>query len=273
MRARERVGIAVAALLAAAGLALPSGPAAAASGYCAGSGVNVVVDFGNLGGVTKACGQGSTAAAVFKSAGFTLRGTPRMSGDFVCTVNGRPTDGQCTATDAYWALFLSTASGGWKYASLGAGSQPVQDGQTVAFAWQHTSGKSLPRATPAVSAQAPTATPSRAASKDRKGDKGRADTSSSTAPTPTPTASPSSQTSPSPSASAKKKRHHAAAATGASPSPSADAGTAYSSTLAADKDDDSGGGLPWWVPAGIVVLLGAGGGTVAWRRSHAGKVS
>jgi len=271
MRARHLLGTVAALVVVMAGIALPSGAASAANGYCTGAGVNVVVDFGDLGGVSKACGQGSTAAAVFRSAGFSLRGTPRMSADFVCTVNGKPADGQCTATDAYWGLFLGTAAGGWKYASLGASSQSVEEGGTVAFAWQHTKGKSLPRATPAR--VRPSATPTPAVKKGHARS-GKKDAAPSAAPS--PTAAASAAPSPTPTAKPRKRRHHAAVATSPSPSASADAGEAHTGTLSVDNDNDDdsdGGGVPWWIPAGIVVLLGAGGGAVAWRRSRAGTVS
>jgi hypothetical protein len=37
-----------------------------------------------------------------------------------------------------------------------------------------------------------------------------------------------------------------------------------------DASDDGGSAAPFVVGAGIIVLLGAGAGATAWRRSHRG---
>lgn len=269
-----------------AGVGFAPAPATAASGYCTGDGADVVVDYGALGGgVAKGCGSPGKAASVFGSAGFALSYNARMGGGFVCTVNDKPADHQCTATNSYWALYIAKPGGRWVYASLGADSQPVEDGQTIAFAWQSTDSKRTPGVAPAparAAAPSPSAAPGGHATKSggphhtadsspgprHAGESPTAGTSASSS------AGISASASPSPSASPKKKHHDGAAAAIPSASTSADASGAYSSTLSVDKDDDSGGGgLPWWVPAGIVVLLGAGGGAVAWRRSRTSTVS
>lgn len=249
--------------------------ATAAGGYCTGSGVNVVIDFGALGGgVQKGCGHGSTAAAAIGSAGFKLGYNPRMGTGFVCTVAGRdgtpkPTDGNCAQTNAYWGLFIAKAGGSWTYANLGADSQPVSDGQTASFAWQSSTSRRNPGVAPAAKAPAasPKATPTHKAS-------GHA---AKPAPTKAATAVPSASASPTPTASTHAKPHHrtsaaaaptasAAATPSASPDSTAD-GSMLSQTAART---DSGGGLPWWIPAGVVVLLVGGGGVAVWLRRTRG---
>src|SRR6478736_651430 len=153
---RRTAQLLVAALAVAAGLVLPSAPANADT--CAGGdGVSVVVDFHELGGgVRTACvadGGGHTASALFSSAGFELSYVQRQPG-FVCRVSGLPADDPCVSTppsDAYWGLYWSDGSSdSWSYASLGAGSQAVPDGGSVAFSWTGRSGRVPPGVAPAV---------------------------------------------------------------------------------------------------------------------------
>jgi hypothetical protein len=244
--------------------------ATAAGGYCTGSGVNVVVDFGALGGgVQKGCGHGSTAAAAIESAGFKLGYNPRMGAGFVCTVDGKPADGNCAQTNAYWGLFIAKAGGSWTYANLGADSQPVTDGQTASFAWQSSASRRKPGVAPAAKAPAASAKPT--PTHETSGHAAKP------APTKAATAAPPASASPTPAASTRAKPHHRASAAAAptasasvTPSASPDS-TAEGSTLSQTAaKTDSGGGLPWWIPAGVVVLLVGGGGTAMWLRRSRG---
>lgn len=122
--------------------------AANTDSFCTGTGVNVVVDFGAMGGVKKGCGQGKTALAAFQSAGFTMGTKSSSYGPFVCTVNALPADKKCDGKPSYWGLYVGKGTG-WGYASLGVSTQPVSDGQTVALAWQTSSKSTDPSVPPA----------------------------------------------------------------------------------------------------------------------------
>lgn len=117
--------------------------------FCTGTGVNVVVDFGSMGGVKKGCGQGKTAQAVIESAGFKLGTKASSYGAFACTVNGLPADKKCDGKPTYWGLFVGKAGKGWGYASLGIGTQPATNGGTIALAWQTSAKTSYPSVQPA----------------------------------------------------------------------------------------------------------------------------
>ncbi len=154
-RLAARLAALVAAVLtAAAGLVgLSSAPAAAA--LCSGGGVNVVVDFNQLGGgVQKGCdprGANRKASDVFPAAGFGLTYASRQPG-FVCRVKGTPKSDPCAnaaPADAYWALYWSDGkSGSWSYSSTGVSGLKVPSGGFVAFSWQNSKAKSPPSASP-----------------------------------------------------------------------------------------------------------------------------
>jgi hypothetical protein len=160
------------ALVAAAGLVgLSSGPAAAA--LCSGSGVNVVVDFNDLGGgVQKGCdpgGAGRSGDKVFPAAGFGLTYAQREPG-FVCRVRNAPQSAQCvnaSPTNAYWGLYWSDGkSGKWTYSSSGVGGTSVPNGGFLAFSWQNGGSADPPGAAPVNSTPAPaTKGPSKTATK------------------------------------------------------------------------------------------------------------
>ncbi len=53
------------------------------------------------------------------------------------------------------------------------------------------------------------------------------------------------------------------------PSPaSAAPATSENDTTSSSDGDGDGGGIPWWIPAGVVVVLAGAGGAVALRRSR-----
>lgn len=256
--------------LAVAGLSLAAGPATAAGGYCTASGVNVVVDFGALGGgVQKGCGSGSVASDAFQSAGFPLTTlhTGGMNG-FVCTVSGKPGAGQggCSGAggDGYWALFVANSSGGWTYANLGPYSQPVSSGQSVAFAWQAPgSSQRAPATTPASAIAKPTPTPTKTHVAPKP----------TMQPTPSPSASLAAAAKPSASPTAKHHKHPHATVTqtpNAMPTASATPAESMGSVAATTHPAKSNSGLPWWIPVGVVVVLVVGAGGAWWRKRARG---
>lgn len=259
-----------------AGVTITVAPANAAGGYCTGPGVNVVIDYGQLGGGTaKGCGHitpnQNTAAIAIGSAGFRLEEiqTGGMIG-FVCTIDGQPSNRACSGAngDGYWGLFWANPGGSWVYASYGANALTVSNGETVSFAWQAPgSGTRNPGASPAPVLKRVTPTPSvtrsttppaskSTTSRTQVGGKAAAPTRTSASAKPSASASPSAKASPTPSAS---------------PSPSASSTATYSLLPAtAPVSTKPSSGLPWWVPAGVVALLvvAAGG---AWWRKRAGS--
>ena len=269
-------------LLAVAGAGLIPAPATAA-GYCAGSGVNVVVDFGAIGGATeKGCGSGSTAADVFRSAGVDLKRDAQYQG-VVCKVENLPTDANCAtmpAGNAYWGLYWSDGtSGHWVYSSVGVDGLKVPSGGFVAFAWQSSTSQRTPSADPTNPRPAPTVSgsPTKAPTKKATSSVPKVSTtpraanssggSSATAPA---SASASASPSATPTATASGSAP-AAVATTAQPTPSATPSSASAAgpveTQSAATDGD---GLPWWVPVLVLLALVIGGGTAWWMRRRPG---
>jgi hypothetical protein len=260
-------------LAAAAGVVLPS-PAEA--GTCASAdGVSVVVDFHELsGGVQTACvsdGGGSTAAALFDAAGFSVDRVQRQQG-FVCRVSGKPATDPCVNTppaDAYWGLWWSDGtSGQWTYATRGVDSQT--------FSWNGSTSRSAPGVSPARHPAPPAPTPSSTPkpkpstqpSNTPKPTKNPARPTPST-PGPTSSASPSASVSDSPSAvettpsGAVGKPTKSPGGVDGEMLPESDAPAPESLPAASEPADASGGGLPTWVGPVVVVLLFAAGGAVA----------
>jgi len=280
-------------LVAAAGLALPAGPASAAT-CSSGAGVSVVVDFHELGGGAQtACvaGGGSmSGTALFGAAGFALREVQRQSG-FVCQIDGLPANNACVNTppaDAYWGLWWSDGkSGQWTYATSAAGGLTVPDGGYVAFSWSGSAARSTPGVAPAAHAT-PTPTPTPTSTSSSKPTKKPSPTptkqpptkkpssSASSSPsgvlsgTPSDAESPTTSTSSKPSASPTKQQSGKAGQPTKPPggvdgdmlpqstTPSTDAAPA-----AAEPAEPSDGGLPTWVGPVVVVVLFAAGGAVA----------
>ena len=310
VRSMRALGAAAATLLVAAAVAvLPASPAQAA--LCSGSGTNVVVSFGAIGGGTQTgCGTGDTAAQVSTSAGFPLSYAARQPG-FVCRVKGVPTSDPCVNTspaDAYWGLFWSDGkSATWHYSTLGATAVRVPAGGSVGWAWQDGGARDLPAMAPPVVAKEPAPAPERKPTPKPR---------PPAAPKPSSPAQPGPSAEPAPrsdgagraptdeaaptvaagqeqqdkadraqqraqkQAQGQAQKEAASAAPSATPSASTAPLAEESTGATPDVDDDtvptassgdadSPGGLPWWVPVGLVVVLGAGA-VVAVRRRQVG---
>jgi hypothetical protein len=278
-------------LTAAAGLALPAGPAAAAA-CSSGDGVTVVVDFNELGGglqqVCDPSGGGDTAATLFTGNGFPLTYAQRQPG-YVCRVSGVPASDPCVNTspaDAYWGLWWSDGeSGSWTYSSLGAGSLRIPEGGYVAFAWDQSDGSvapgSTPTAHPAEPTPTPTPSPSPAASPTPGGGSGSSGggsdpaapaTSSAAGPAASPSATPSAAatataptsptTKPSRTPSARASASAPTEAGSPAPGPAADQAVAPSTAEPASDDD----GLPVWVAPTLIGLVFVAAGAAYWLR-------
>jgi hypothetical protein len=301
-------GLVAVALAAAAGLVGLSSPPASAA-LCSGKGVNVVVDFNGLGGgVQKGCapsGANKPGNQVFPAAGFGLTYARNQPG-FVCRVKGSPSNDPCVNTspaNAYWGLYWSDGkSGTWKYSSTGVGSVKVASGGFLAFSWQNGGADDAPSATPRNAQPAPTKAPTKSATKappkDSGGGQGSGQgggtkaTTAPKAPEPTEPATksatkaaasatpiPARSRSPKSSASAKASASASASAT-ASPSAASstaaeDASPAVTSTEPTSSDfasTEEDGGLPAWVPIGVLVVLGGAAGAAVWWRKRTGAV-
>lgn len=265
-------------------------PAPASAAYCSTTGINVVVDYGSLGGgVRTGCfntGSRKTADAVFPAAGFPLEYVQNFPGA-VCRVTGVPSSAGCVdmpPPDAYWGLF-EAHGGGWIYSTSGVGGVRLDPGDSVAFVWQDGGTRDDPAVQPgphsfatAKPSPSPTKTPTKTAT---------ASTSTKTSTKPRATAAsaaPSTTAAPSASAAASARASatasaSASAATPAAPATTTDASPGAGPTSAAAAGPlesrpvahrDSGG-LPWFVPAGVLVLLAGGaGGATWWRRRTTG---
>ena len=288
--ARRLTGLAVATLVAAAGLIGLSGASASATS-CTTSGITAVVDYndGAGGGTQSSCDPTSgsaNAARVFGDVSVQMQRNPDNS---VCTVNGKPADTQCGRLgNQYWSLWWTDGtSGKWVYSQSGVDGLDVPKNGAVAWAWQGASGRRQPAvAAPVVkAAPKPTPTPTPKATKKatHKPTKTRASkaaaalaatasqaAASASAAAATPTASAS--ISPSAASAAPVSATPSASASVAPPTPStgsSPAAEASADTRLTSADPDTGG-LPLWVPAAVVVALGAATGAVLWRRRTTG---
>lgn len=283
--------LAAAALVAAAAVvALPVGPVAAS--YCSSGGVGVLVDATAMGaGSQQECGPGPKASNAFKD-DFTLTGY-RGDPAYVCQIDGLPTDGDCRQTDAYWALFVSRDGGAWTYATQGAYSLDVADGDSVAFVWQDSASRRVPGTAPAPPAPSsaptqasPTGQPSSAPTR-RPGSQptrqpSRTPTTRPPAPTSTPTADPTSSATPTTSPTAKPGKRPGQRdekdVTSLTPSPTAPSATPSGTPTAKPSDeptlspaadeptDAEEGGLPAWFALAALALVAGGTGAVLVRR-------
>jgi hypothetical protein len=261
-------------VLAVVGAGLVPAPATAA-GLCSGSGVSVVVDFGALGGgIRTGCDAtgNRNAAKAFADTGHPLTYAQRQPG-FVCRVDGAPASDPCVNTspaDAYWGLYWSDGTSGWKYSTLGVGSLTVPAGGSVAFSWQDGGTADPPGARPASSAPSPgpspvsTPRPTRTPTTAKPGSSshaGAAKPSAAVTPSATGSATASASASPSPGGSSTP----IASPSGSATTPTGTATPVAAAPVGARLDDSApDGGLPWWLPVGL--LLGLGGvGAVVWR--------
>ena len=277
---RHVVRLAAAALVAAAAVVVAPSAQAATCGTS--SGVSVVVDFHQLGGLQTACdagGAGSYAAAQFTDVGHTL--TYVQNEPFVCQVDGAPST-QCVRTppaNAYWSLWWSDGtSGTWNYASVGVGALKVPAGGYVALSWQKGTAQVKPGVaptshTPSSPTSHPTSAPPRPPSSAPTSKPTAKPTSSATSSAPATT----STGAPSPSGSTASK-HPSRPHSDASPTPSATAThsdaplpTSESAQPPSTSAPSSDSGLPGWVaPLLVAALFVAAGAVAVVRRKRAG---
>lgn len=248
--------------------------------------VTVVVDFTDLGGgiVTRCVGWPvSTGYQALTKAGFSVVQPVRSPG-FVCRINGQPTSAteKCIdtpPTSAYWAYWYAPNHGSWSYSTTGAWShQPIKGGYE---GWAFEKGRSTavpPRVSPSHSVLAPPAPSSTPAShppattKPPTSAKSQPGTASARAPRASSHATTGTSTK-----KAHKRRKAPQAdnpttgeeVTSSAPTKAA-AGDKVTSTASETAQHDSSSPLATIAGAGLVALLAAAGGFVAWRRRAGG---
>lgn len=163
------------------------------------SGVWVIVDFGELGGISTQCAtKFDTGTAALKSAGF----TPTLENSMLVKLDGKPT--KPDIYKSYWSYWQATrADDGsyseWKYSDLGANSYHPTKGNAEGWRYQALAdGKVHPDATPPsapVATPEPTSKPSETAKPSPKPTVTKTPTSTSSA-TPSATDSPSASAAP-----------------------------------------------------------------------------
>lgn len=144
-RLRGAVALATWLVATAAALSVSASPTWADTDGAGCAGVTVVVDPNELGGSpqVECVAEPGGAAALFVAAGFPLEYQPQLQ-DFVCKVDGLPTDGSCTDGDSYWSLWWARPDGEWVYSTLGVGSLEVPAGGSLGFAWHQGKGDAAP---------------------------------------------------------------------------------------------------------------------------------
>jgi hypothetical protein len=243
-------------------------PSSASAAYCSATGINVLVDYGSLGaGERTACMSTTsrkTADVVFPAAGFVLTYVTGFPGA-VCKVAGAPDSAGCTQmppANAYWGLYESHG-GGWLYSSSGVGGVRLDPGDSVAFVWQDGGTVDKPGAAPGPHSFPGTTKTTAPTAKETPRVTAKA--------APKPAAGVTASATPAPSTSAS-----AATAT-ASPTSSASSTPSEAVTVAPATNPEAAGepaevkrasapasadGLPWWVPVGLLLVLGTASAVV-----------
>ena len=244
------------------------------------SGVWVIVDFGELGGITTKCAtKFDTGTAALKSAGF----TPTLESGMIVKLDGKPS--KPDIYKAYWSYWQATRSADgsfseWKYSDLGANSYHPTKGNAEGWRYQALAdGKVKPGATPPsapVVTPEPTSKPSETAKPSPKPTATKTVTKSPTAtatvtktpsPTATPTATLTGSATDSPSASATPTTP---SATPGEPTgwPSAGPGQPEGTVNSPIAPAPSGTPVGALVAGGLVLAGGAGVGAWWWLKGR-----
>lgn len=129
--------------------------AVTSNGAC--EGVRVVVDFASLEAEPVdecvAAGAPITALQALREAGLEFTGSDTAGENFVCRVEGRPSETEQVQTEtqgpdvqtceqyglswAFWSVFVETGSG-WTPANEGIATQKVKPGESLGLVWQLT---------------------------------------------------------------------------------------------------------------------------------------
>jgi len=127
------------------------------------------------------------------------------AGKAVCQIDGEPAQypSTCwTASNAYWAMFVSRAGGSWVTSSLGISSQTFRDGDAEGFRYEGQSDSSVPPSphgvcpAPSTPTPAPAPAPATTPAPIKSGATAQAGRPTSTPPSRTPAPSPTAASSP-----------------------------------------------------------------------------
>jgi hypothetical protein len=250
-------------------------------------------------------GQGFSGLDALDAAGFSVTGTQRWGMQFVCRIQGRPTAredlaipgddsyhedcGDTPPEAAYWGYWYASNGGSWRYSSISAASRTTIRGGFEGWSFHlGSSSAKPPPIAPRHAVSAPTSSPPPSAPGGQHSHGGQSAPSSppSSSATSSPTAAAPTTADPSALASGQPRhRRHPGSDTDAParsttepPGKTAPADTArqadgpqvVTAVPQQPAGDDGGSARPFLVGAGVLVLLGAGAGTTAWRRSHRG---
>jgi hypothetical protein len=264
--------------------------AAQASGACTDSaGVTVVVDYTDLGGgivIRCAAWPIGTGYEALNKAGFSVT-QPSHSPGFVCRIDGQPSAAtepcvNTPPTSAYWGYWYAPNHGSWTYSTTGAwGRQPIKGGYE---GWAFEKGRSkavAPRVAPSHPVPAPPppsrtptshppATPSPSSSTGPANGSTRAKIASTGTQPTTETATTGPKQKQHKSRETQQVGNPTGEEISTPPTARANASDQVSSTAAHEPQQDSGSPVATIVGAGIVAVLAALGGFVAWRRRTGG---
>ncbi|MGC4152858.1 MAG: hypothetical protein QM628_07230 [Propionicimonas sp.] len=241
------------------------------------SGVWVVVDYGDLGGISTECATDfGTGTKALKSAGF----SPTLDNGMIVKIDGKPD--KPDIQKSYWSYWHAEQKadgsfGAWEYSNKGAGSYKPTKGNAEGWRYQDLAdGKVKPGAKPPAAEPKPTPKPSETAKpkpSETAKPKPSPKPSETVKPTPsrTPSASPTTSPSPSGSPSATPTPTEIPSASpipsdttspAATPTPEPPS-EAPPSAEPAPSMPDSGSPVAAIV-AGIVVVGGGGGAGLWW---------
>jgi hypothetical protein len=270
--------VAVAGLVVAGGLTLPSGTAQAAA--CSGtSGVTVVIDYGSSSSTLCAADDSSAMKVLQKVA--TVVSPVQYPGTVVCKINGVPSTQTCQRmppASAYWAFFHAPRGGSWAYSSSGVADYNPAPGSVIGFAFGSGAAPSSapPPATASTPEPSPKPSPSSSSSKPPATKPkpavttpAKAGSSSTSGSTPAAGTGGTSGSSASASPGATSSTTTPGATTSTTPpgtSSSPDSTGAGESTSAASTTHDSGTPMTLLAGLGLVGLVGAGAAYLALRR-------
>lgn len=247
---------------------LAEAPAAHAAVCSPGSGVSVIVDFGQLGSVKSGCAAGSPATGLkaLSGAGFGYSYVPGQTG-MICRIDSLPDP--CPGTppvDKYWSYWIADRGGSWTYSSKGAGNRTPPPGSVDGWAF----GAGNPPA------QAPPAKGSSGGGGDNGGGDSGSGTGGGTGDGGGSGKSGKSKSA-EPGATSKAKGDKSSDDKDSTSGPGSDPGTGESSAAAASNADydnaaDIGSGMGTVggvFGAGIVAVLVSGLGWKLWQRRRA----
>jgi hypothetical protein len=265
-------------------------------GYCTSDdGVTVVVDLTALDGpVVVRCVEGPLPASysgwdALEDAGFNPQMPSRTPG-FICRLAGEPTASRSLAiaenddyhercvntppTSAYWGYWYAKNGGGWSYSTSSAAGHRVVKGGFEGWAFSLNSGDRPPKPGVAPSHPVKTPQPQASATPNSGGSTGTDNkptnaATSSVRPGPTQTGDPATDKPSGRPDDGGAAGTTTSSAAGPTSAPRTSEGLVTGEVpVASTESESSGSPLSTVLGIGVLLLLAAGAGVTAWRRSH-----